>query len=222
MLHVTRALLAMGCYEVSLGDTLGVGSPHDIETLLAVLLAPSPPPPSSSFSSASSSSAPPTIAPSQLAGHFHDTYGQALANVLVAHRLGLRTFDSSVAGLGGCPYAPGARGNLATEDLVYALGRHGVATGVDLRALAATGQWISDVLGVPNGSRAGAALAATMTTTTTTKMRTRERQGEEREEQQQQAVVLAEKMPCSSNATTMTTTTTETDPITPPPSPPPQ
>lgn len=129
----------MGCYEISLGDTLGIGAPSDVETLLSVLLE--------------------TIPASQLAGHFHDTYGQALANVMKAYSMGLRTFDSSVAGLGGCPYAKGARGNLATEDIVYAFERHGVSTGVDLRALAATGEWISEVLKQPNGSRAGAALA---------------------------------------------------------------
>lgn len=161
MLRVTRALLDMGCYEISLGDTLGIGAPSDVEALLSVLLE--------------------TIPPRQLAGHFHDTYGQALANVMKAYSMGLRTFDSSVAGLGGCPYAKGARGNLATEDIVYAFERHGVPTGVDLAELAATGEWISDVLKQPNGSRAGAALAArfresntttpdpaTATTTTTT------------------------------------------------------
>lgn len=130
----------MGCYEVSLGDTLGIGAPSDVEALLSVLLA--------------------TIPAGKLAGHFHDTYGQALANVMKAYSMGLRTFDSSVAGLGGCPYAEGARGNLATEDMVYAFERHGVPTGVDLGELAATGEWISDVLKQANGSRAGAALAA--------------------------------------------------------------
>lgn len=140
VLRVTRALLDMGCYEVSLGDTLGVGAPADVEALLSVLLT--------------------TIPAARLAGHFHDTYGQALANVMKAYAMGLRTFDSSVAGLGGCPYAPGARGNLATEDVVYAFARHGVSTGVDLRELAATGEWISGVLKQANGSRAGAALAA--------------------------------------------------------------
>lgn len=130
----------MGCYEVSLGDTLGIGAPSDVESLLSVLLE--------------------TIPSGKLAGHFHDTYGQALANVMKAYSMGLRTFDSSVAGLGGCPYAKGARGNLATEDIVYAFERHGVPTGVNLQELAATGEWISDVLKQPNGSRAGAALAA--------------------------------------------------------------
>lgn len=130
----------MGCYEVSLGDTLGIGAPSDVEALLSILLE--------------------NISPGKLAGHFHDTYGQALANVMKAYSMGLRTFDSSVAGLGGCPYAKGARGNLATEDIVYAFERHGVPTGVNLAELAATGEWISDVLKQPNGSRAGAALAA--------------------------------------------------------------
>lgn len=140
VLRVTRALLEMGCYEVSLGDTLGIGAPSDVEALLGLLLQ--------------------TIPASKLAGHFHDTYGQALANVMKAYSMGLRAFDSSVAGLGGCPYAKGAKGNLATEDIVYAFERHGISTGVDLEQLAATGEWISEVLEQPNGSRAGAALAA--------------------------------------------------------------
>ncbi|KAF3770550.1 hypothetical protein M406DRAFT_354502 [Cryphonectria parasitica EP155] len=140
VLHVARELLSMGCYEVSLGDTLGVGSTGNVETLLSVLLQ--------------------SIPAEKLAGHFHDTYGQAVANVMKAYEMGLRTFDSSVAGLGGCPYAKGAKGNVATEDIVYGFQRLGVPTGVNLRELVATGQWISDFLDQPNGSRAGAALAA--------------------------------------------------------------
>lgn len=134
----------MGCYEVSLGDTLGTATPADVERLLAVALK--------------------AIPAARLAGHFHDTHGRALANVLRAHALGLRAFDSSVAGLGGCPYAGGggdrerARGNVATEDVALAFARRGVATGVDLRALAEVGRWVAGVLGVPNRSRAAAAL----------------------------------------------------------------
>lgn len=138
VLNVTRELLDMGCYEVSLGDTLGTASSCNVEALLAVLLQ--------------------SVPASKLAGHFHDTYGQAVANVIKAYEMGIRTFDSSVAGLGGCPYAKGAKGNVATEDIVYAFQRLGVRTGVNLKELAATGQWISDALGQPNGSRAGAAL----------------------------------------------------------------
>jgi hydroxymethylglutaryl-CoA lyase len=93
-----------------------------------------------------------------LAGHFHDTYGQAVANALAAYDLGLRTFDSSVGGLGGCPYSPGARGNLSTEDIVYAFEEMGIATGVNLQELSEIGHWINASIGKPNSSRAGAAL----------------------------------------------------------------
>ncbi|EXJ87209.1 hydroxymethylglutaryl-CoA lyase [Capronia epimyces CBS 606.96] len=138
--YVVKRLLDMGCYEVSLGDTLGVGTPYDTQLLLEYLLRDTP--------------------ARLLAGHFHDTYGQAVANVARAYDLGLRTFDSSVAGLGGCPYAVGAKGNLATEDIVYMFDRMGVNTGVDLDKLVETGDWISQQLGRPNGSRAGSALVA--------------------------------------------------------------
>lgn len=135
---VAQALLDMGCYEVSLGDTVGVGSPAEVRRLLAVLLK--------------------SIPASRLAGHFHDTYGQAVANVVAAYELGLRTFDSSVGGLGGCPYSPGAKGNLSTEDIVHTFEQMGIATGVDLLELAEIGHWINARLGKPNGSRAGAAI----------------------------------------------------------------
>lgn len=131
----------MNCYEVSLGDTLGVGSPSDTRSLLGYLRSNGVP-------------------LARLAGHFHDTYGQALANVWEAYNCGLRTFDSSVAGLGGCPFAPGAKGNVATEDVVYMFDRAGISTGVDLAQLVRTGLWVSDKLAKQNGSRAGAALAA--------------------------------------------------------------
>jgi hydroxymethylglutaryl-CoA lyase len=130
----------MGCYEVGLGDTLGVGTPKDTQTLLEVLLKELP--------------------ANKLAGHFHDTYGQAVANVVKAYDMGLRTFDSSVAGLGGCPYAEGARGNLATEDIAYTFEKSGIHTGIDLEKLVSVGDWISRQLGLPNGSRAGSALFA--------------------------------------------------------------
>ncbi|OQV09040.1 hypothetical protein CLAIMM_13222 [Cladophialophora immunda] len=138
--YVAKRLLDMGCYEVSLGDTLGVGTPYHTQKLLEYLLARHP--------------------GHLLAGHFHDTYGQAVANVVKAYDMGLRTFDSSVAGLGGCPYAVGARGNLATEDVVYLFDQMGLNTGVNLDKLVETGEWISRQLGRPNGSRAGAALSA--------------------------------------------------------------
>lgn len=137
---MTRQLLEAGCYEVSLGDTTGVGSPSDVNLLFKYLTGNGVP-------------------LEKLAGHFHDTYGQALANVWQAYQCGVRVFDSSVAGLGGCPFAPGARGNVATEDLVYMFHRAGVSTGVDLGKLVDTGLWISDQLSQPTSSRAGAALA---------------------------------------------------------------
>lgn len=140
VLAVARSFLEMGCYEVGLGETIGVGTTYDIERLLKVLLT--------------------EIPPERLAGHYHDTYGQAIANVAKSYDMGLRAFDSSVAGLGGCPYAKGAKGNLASEDMVYFFDRAGVRTGVDLNLLAETGDWISRVLAIPNNSRAGSAIVA--------------------------------------------------------------
>ncbi|KAM5370952.1 hypothetical protein ACJZ2D_008265 [Fusarium nematophilum] len=141
VLNTVKALLQMGCYEISLGDTLGVGSPADVRSLIGHLKDDGVP-------------------LDRLAGHFHDTYGQALANVWEAFHCGIRVFDSSVAGLGGCPFAPGAKGNAATEDLVYMFDRAGVRTGVDLSKLVAVGAWISSKLSQRSSSRAGAALLA--------------------------------------------------------------
>jgi hydroxymethylglutaryl-CoA lyase len=135
----TRQLLDMGCYEVSLGDTIGVGVPTDTHKLFRYLIDAG-------------------ISKSSLAGHFHDTYGQAIANIWAAYETGIRTFDSSVGGLGGCPYAPGAKGNVATEDLVYSLHQAGIDTGVDLAKLCDIGDWITRELTIPNCSRAGSAL----------------------------------------------------------------
>ncbi|EME43723.1 hypothetical protein DOTSEDRAFT_79729 [Dothistroma septosporum NZE10] len=140
VLYVVEKMLAMGCYEVGFGDTLGVGTASQTRALLEVLLE--------------------RVAPSQLAGHFHDTYGQALSNVVAAYDMGVRSFDASVAGLGGCPYAKGAQGNLATEDLVYMLESSGVKTGIDLVELSKAGDWIAARVGVPNRSRAGVAMLA--------------------------------------------------------------
>jgi hydroxymethylglutaryl-CoA lyase len=140
VLPVVKRLLEMGCYEVGLGDTLGVGTPKKVQGVLDKLLA--------------------EISPNRLAGHFHDTYGQGIANIVRAYEMGIRKFDSSVAGLGGCPYAPGARGNVATEDVIYTLENSGISTGVDLNKLCNVGQWISKEIGIPYGSRAGAALVA--------------------------------------------------------------
>uniref|UniRef100_A0AC35TTN1 Hydroxymethylglutaryl-CoA lyase, mitochondrial n=1 Tax=Rhabditophanes sp. KR3021 TaxID=114890 RepID=A0AC35TTN1_9BILA len=135
---IAERLLEAGCYEISLGDTIGVGSAGSMNLLLDEVLAVTP--------------------ASKLAVHCHDTYGQALTNVLVALNKGIRTADSSVAGLGGCPYAKGATGNLATEDLVYLLHDLGFETGINLEELVATGNWICAKMGRVNSSRAGLAL----------------------------------------------------------------
>lgn len=137
---LAEQLMAMGCYEVSLGDTIGVGTPASVQRLLEAVAA--------------------RVPMAQLAGHYHDTYGMGVANVHASYQLGLRCFDSSVAGLGGCPYAKGATGNVATEDLVYLFDGLGVHTGIDLDALVEVGTWISDALGRPSASRAGRALKA--------------------------------------------------------------
>lgn len=137
VLQVTRKLLDMGCYEVSLGDTIGVGTPGRMQALLDVLLA--------------------EIPAVQLAAHCHDTYGQALANILIAVQAGLRRIDAAVAGLGGCPFAPGATGNVATEDVVYMLHGMGFDTGIDLERLIAAGNAISAALARDNGSRVATA-----------------------------------------------------------------
>ncbi|KAL2848886.1 hypothetical protein BJY01DRAFT_262414 [Aspergillus pseudoustus] len=141
VLRCVKSLLDHGCYEVSIGDTLGVGVPADVRRLLSYLRVNGVP-------------------LGRLAGHFHDTYGSAVANVWEGYKCGLRVFDGSVAGLGGCPFAPGAKGNVASEDLVYMFERSGVHTGVDLSKLAETGVWISKRLSIANASRAGAATTA--------------------------------------------------------------
>ena len=130
---VARELYAMGCYEVSLGDTIGTGTPGATRTLFDVVAG--------------------QIPRGKLAGHFHDTYGQALANIYASLLEGIPVFDSSVAGLGGCPYAKGATGNVASEDVVYLLNGLGIETGINLDKLIAAGQRISDTLGRANGSR---------------------------------------------------------------------
>lgn len=137
---VAKALHEMGCYEVSLGDTIGTGTAGDTRRLFEVVSA--------------------VVPRAQLAGHFHDTYGQALANVYASLLEGISVFDSSVAGLGGCPYAKGATGNIATEDVLYLLQGLGIETGIDLERLIAAGQRISTVLGRANGSRVARARSA--------------------------------------------------------------
>ena len=136
---VSQSLLDMGCYEISLGDTIGIGTPGEVATLLELLTQ--------------------TIGASQLAVHCHDTYGQALANIYVALEHGIRIIDSSVAGLGGCPYADGATGNVASEDVVYMLHGLGYETGIDLDQLIEAGNFISEALDRDNNSRAANAIS---------------------------------------------------------------
>ena len=130
---VAAELFAMGCYEVSLGDTIGTGTPGATRQLIETVAA--------------------QIPREKLAGHFHDTYGQALANIYASLLEGVSVFDSSVAGLGGCPYAKGASGNVASEDVLYMLNGLGIQTGIDLDQLIAAGQRICTLLGRSNGSR---------------------------------------------------------------------
>ncbi|MBK9476864.1 MAG: hydroxymethylglutaryl-CoA lyase [Tetrasphaera sp.] len=140
VVHVARALMDLGCQELSIGDTIGVATPGHVVALLDAL------------GSAG-------IARDTTAVHFHDTYGQALANTVTALREGITIVDASAGGLGGCPYAKSATGNLATEDLLWALHGLGVHTGVDLDALAATSAWLAGHLGRPSPSRVVRALA---------------------------------------------------------------
>lgn len=138
VVRVARALHAMGCYEISLGDTIGVGTPAKARAMLRAVAA--------------------EVPISALAIHFHDTYGQALANILACLEEGVAVIDSAVGGTGGCPYARGASGNVASEDVVYMLHGLGVETGIDLGKLVETGQWLSQKLGRPTASKAGLAL----------------------------------------------------------------
>ena len=130
----------MGCYEISLGDTIGVGTPRKAQGMVNAVAR--------------------EMSVQKLAVHFHDTYGQALANILACLDSGIEVVDSSVAGLGGCPYAKGASGNVATEDVVYMLDGMGISTGIDLEKLAAAGRDVMQVLGRPSASKAATALAA--------------------------------------------------------------
>ncbi|MER5706616.1 hydroxymethylglutaryl-CoA lyase [Streptomyces sp. NPDC002122] len=140
VVRVTKALAEMGCDELSLGDTIGVATPGHVQALLTAL----------------NEAGVPT---SRIAVHFHDTYGQALSNTLAALRHGVTTVDASAGGLGGCPYAKSATGNLATEDLVWMLDGLGIETGVDLAALTATSGWMAEQLGRPSPSRTVRALS---------------------------------------------------------------
>ena len=137
---VSYRLLKMGCYEVSLGDTIGVGTPGSVSVLLHQVCK--------------------KVPTGQIAVHFHNTYGQALSNILTSLQFGVETVDSSVAGLGGCPYAKGATGNVATEDVVYMLNGMGINTGVDLDKLVDAGDYISTYLNRENNSQVARALLA--------------------------------------------------------------
>lgn len=140
VVRVAKALHDLGCYEISLGDTIGVGTPAKAREMFAAVAS--------------------EVPASKLAVHFHDTYGQALANIAACLEVGARVVDASVGGTGGCPYAKGATGNVSTEDVVYMLHGMGFTTGIDMDKLVATGQWLSDLLQRTNGSRAGRALIA--------------------------------------------------------------
>lgn len=132
-------LVELGCYEISLGDTIGVGTPGKAQEMVDCVAE--------------------KVQHERLAAHFHDTYGQALANILAVMERGIAVIDSSVSGLGGCPFAPGASGNVASEDLLYMLKGLGIETGVDLQGVAEAGRFITDFLGRPSKSRVAHALA---------------------------------------------------------------
>lgn len=135
---VSRELLDMGCYEISLGDTIGVGTPLQAKRMIAAVAQ--------------------QVPIDKLAAHFHDTYGQALANLYAVLEEGVAVIDASVAGLGGCPYAKGASGNVATEDVLYMLNGLGIETGVNLSQLAQTGHWVCNQLGRTSGSKVALAM----------------------------------------------------------------
>lgn len=138
--RVAERLFNMGCYEISLGDTIGIGTPVDVQKMLESVAK--------------------RVPVSALAGHYHDTYGRALMNIFASYQFGVRVFDSSVSGLGGCPYAKGASGNVATEDVVFLMNSLGVHTGVDLEKLVDVSAWVSTLLRrVPNAKVTRATLA---------------------------------------------------------------
>ncbi|KAK6164028.1 hypothetical protein DH2020_000892 [Rehmannia glutinosa] len=137
--YVARELHNMGCFEISLGDTIGVATPGTVLPMLEAVMA--------------------IVPVEKLAVHFHDTYGQSLPNILLSLQMGISTVDSSVSGLGGCPYAKGASGNVATEDVVYMLNGLGVKTNIDMDKLLSAGEYISQYLGRPSGSKTAVALS---------------------------------------------------------------
>lgn len=137
---IAKKMIEMGCYEISLGDTIGIGTPLKAQAMVEEVAS--------------------VVSINKLAVHFHDTYGQALANILAVLQLGVSVFDSSVSGLGGCPYAKGASGNVATEDVIYMLEGMGIDTGVNLKNLIEAGQYISDFLGRKPGSSVALAMTS--------------------------------------------------------------
>lgn len=140
VVHVASRLYALGCTEISLGDTIGIGTPSKARAMLKAVAS--------------------EVPMAHLAVHFHDTYGQALANILACLEEGVRIVDSAVSGTGGCPYAKGATGNVASEDVVYMLDGMGMTTGIDMVRLSTTGLWLSEQLGRRSSSRVALALAA--------------------------------------------------------------
>ena len=138
--EVSKALFDLGCYEISLGDTIGVGTPSKVQTMLAEVSK--------------------AVPMDKLAGHFHNTYGMAIANIYASLQMSMAVFDASVAGLGGCPYAKGASGNVATEDVVYLLNGLGIDSGVDLTSLVETAVWVSAQLGRAPASNVAKAISA--------------------------------------------------------------
>ncbi|XP_024387727.1 uncharacterized protein [Physcomitrium patens] len=139
--HVAKELLQLGCYEISLGDTIGIGNPGTVRRMLQAVMQ--------------------EVPASKLGVHFHNTYGQALVNIVVALQMGINVVDSSVAGLGGCPYAKGATGNVATEEVLYLLEGLGIKTGVDLAQVEETGKFICEHIGRASGVKVGRSMSRT-------------------------------------------------------------
>lgn len=144
VVRVAKRFAEMGCHEIDIADTIGVGTPKRVRAVMQAVTE--------------------VVDPARISGHFHDTYGQSLANILASMEVGISIFHTSVSGLGGCPYAKGATGNVATEDVLFMLAGMGIETGVDLEAVVDIGQWMSAQLGRPGGSRAGNAITAKRST----------------------------------------------------------
>jgi len=140
VVRVAKRFADMGCHEIDIADTIGVGTPKRVSEVMRAVTE--------------------VIDPKRISGHFHDTYGQSLANILASMEVGISIFHTSVSGLGGCPYAKGATGNVATEDVLFMLAGMGIDTGVDFDAVVDTGQWMSAQLNRIGGSRAGNAITA--------------------------------------------------------------